>query len=62
MPPLGGAQPASCGGCRWGDLLEDEEELPAPTTSGPDARGVVTKVGAAPGRGAGAALVLRGQC
>lgn len=29
---------------RWGDLLEEEEELPAPTTSGPDAKGLVTKV------------------
>lgn len=29
---------------RWGDLLEEEEELPAPTTSGPDAKGIVTKV------------------
>ena len=29
---------------KWGDLLEDEEELPPSTTSGPDARGVVTKV------------------
>lgn len=29
---------------RWGDLLEEEEELPQPTTSGPDARGVITKV------------------
>ncbi len=28
----------------WGDLLEDEEELPQPTTSGPDAKGVITKV------------------
>lgn len=29
---------------KWGDLLEDEEELPQGTTSGPDAKGVVTKV------------------
>lgn len=29
---------------RWGDLLEDEEELPPSTTTGPDAKGVVTKV------------------
>lgn len=29
---------------RWGDLLEDEEELPAPTTTGPDAKGIVTRV------------------
>ena len=29
---------------KWGDLLEDEEELPPPSTTGPDARGVVTRV------------------
>ena len=29
---------------RWGDLLEEEEELPASTTHGPDAKGIVTKV------------------
>jgi len=29
---------------RWGDLLEDEEELPPTTSSGPDAKGMVTKV------------------
>lgn len=29
---------------KWGDLLEDEEELPPSTTTGPDAKGVVTKV------------------
>lgn len=29
---------------RWGDLLEEEEELPPTTTSGPDAKGIITKV------------------
>ncbi|PSC71007.1 Eukaryotic translation initiation factor 3 subunit G [Micractinium conductrix] len=29
---------------KWGDLLEEEEELPQSTTTGPDAKGVVTKV------------------
>lgn len=29
---------------RWGDLLEDDEELPQPTTSGPDGKGIVTRV------------------
>lgn len=29
---------------RWGDLLEEEEELPPSTTSRPDAKGIVTKV------------------
>lgn len=29
---------------RWGDLLEDEEELPPSTTTGPDAKGMVAKV------------------
>lgn len=29
---------------RWGDLLEDDEELPQATTSGPDAKGILTKV------------------
>ncbi|KAI3437982.1 hypothetical protein D9Q98_000426 [Chlorella vulgaris] len=29
---------------KWGDLLEDEEELPAPEVKGPDAKGVMTKV------------------
>jgi hypothetical protein len=29
---------------QWGDLLEEEEELPPTTTSGPDAKGIVTKV------------------
>lgn len=29
---------------RWGDLLEEEEELPPSTTSGPDAKGILTKV------------------
>lgn len=29
---------------RWGDLLEEEEELPPSTTSGPDAKGMMTKV------------------
>ena len=30
---------------RWGDLLnEEEEELPPSSTTGPDAKGVVTKV------------------
>lgn len=29
---------------KWGDLLEDEEELPPSSTTGPDAKGVVTKV------------------
>ena len=29
---------------RWGDLLEEEEELPAPTTTGPDGKGIVTRV------------------
>ena len=29
---------------KWGDLLEDEEELPPPTVTGPDAKGVITKV------------------
>ena len=29
---------------RWGDLLEDEEELPPSTTAGPDAKGLMTKV------------------
>lgn len=29
---------------RWGDLLEEEEPVPPPTTSGPDAKGIVTKV------------------
>ena len=29
---------------RWGDLLEDEEELPPSTTAGPDAKGMMTKV------------------
>ena len=29
---------------RWGDLLEDEEPVPPSTTSGPDAKGIVTKV------------------
>ncbi|KAI7842186.1 hypothetical protein COHA_004099 [Chlorella ohadii] len=29
---------------KWGDLLEEEEELPPSTTTGPDAKGVVTKV------------------
>lgn len=29
---------------RWGDLLEDEEELPPSTTFGPDAKGLMTKV------------------
>lgn len=29
---------------RWGDLLEEEEELPTATTSGPDAKGIITKV------------------
>jgi hypothetical protein len=29
---------------KWADLLEEEEELPKPTTSGPDAKGVITKV------------------
>lgn len=29
---------------RWGDLLEEEEELPPSTTSGPDGKGIVTKV------------------
>ena len=29
---------------KWGDLLEDEEELPPSTTTGPDAKGVVTQV------------------
>ena len=28
---------------KWGDLLEEEEELPQSTTTGPDAKGVVTK-------------------
>lgn len=29
---------------KWGDLLEEEEELPPSTTTGPDGKGVVTKV------------------
>lgn len=29
---------------RWGDLLEDEEELPPTTVTGPDGKGVVAKV------------------
>lgn len=29
---------------KWGDLLEEEEELPPSTTTGPDAKGIVTKV------------------
>ena len=29
---------------RWGDLLEDEEELPPSTTLGPDAKGMMTTV------------------
>ena len=29
---------------RWGDLLEDEEPLPPTTQSGPDAKGIITKV------------------
>ena len=29
---------------RWGDLLEDDEELPQATTSGPDGKGIVTRV------------------
>lgn len=29
---------------RWGDLLEEDEELPPSSTSGPDAKGVVTTV------------------
>ena len=28
---------------RWGDLLEEDEELPPSTTSGPDAKGLITK-------------------
>lgn len=29
---------------KWGDLLEEEEELPPSTSTGPDAKGIVTKV------------------
>lgn len=29
---------------RWGDLLEEEEPLPPTTQSGPDAKGIITKV------------------
>lgn len=29
---------------RWGDLLEDEEELPPTTTTGPDGKGLVVRV------------------
>lgn len=29
---------------RWGDLLEEEEPVPPPTSSGPDAKGIVTRV------------------
>lgn len=29
---------------RWGDLLEDEEELPPTTTTGPDGKGIVVRV------------------
>lgn len=39
--PPGRSQPTMA---KWGDLLEEEEELPPSTTSGPDGKGVVTKV------------------
>ena len=38
---------------KWGDLLEDEEELPPPSTSGPDARGQVVSTECECGVGAG---------
>lgn len=28
---------------RWGDLLEDEEELPPTTVTGPDAKGIIVR-------------------